>query len=97
MPIELVGPGRRPGDRAQDLEAGRLARPRGSHDGDELALAYDEVDASERRDLGFPHRKPLMHLVQLDQIGHYRTRSAGIRTTSPSTRPRSTTVWKPSL
>ena len=72
LPLQQVAAGGGAVEAAEQVHQRRLARARGPHDGDELALRDLERDAAERRQLDVAHPVDLGDVLQLDQggLGH---------------------------
>ncbi len=68
-PVEQPVAVRRIVEQPEDVEQGRLPRPAGPHDGDELAGLDREIDVVERdHRIGTPAGVPLRHAAELDAI-----------------------------
>src|SRR5205823_2163809 len=65
---------------AEDVEQGRLARARGAHDGDELALVHAQVDVAKHRDRA---GADLVRLVDAGELDHGRQKSGDLMRPGP--------------
>ncbi len=77
---EIMAAGRRI-EAAQNVHSCRLARARGAHHGDELAVINRKVDPGQRRDLGLAGPVDFGDLAKLDErdSGHVRASPASWR------------------